>query len=64
MRTKKCEKNLSEKLRKKRFLYAHEYGNQKMGGKTRKTIFPETHQHSEQKSWEKNRHKKVRKNIF
>jgi len=40
MRTKKCcEKHRSEKLRKKRFLYAHEYGNQKMVGKNARNNF-------------------------
>jgi len=40
MRTKNCcEKNRSEKLRKKRFLYADEYGDQKMGGKNARNIF-------------------------
>ena len=38
------EKNSSEKSAKNVFLYSHEYRDQKMGGKTRETIFPETHE--------------------
>ena len=42
--SKKCwEKNRRKKSAKKVFLYSHEYRDQKMGGKTRETIFPETH---------------------
>ena len=33
-----------EKVAKTCFLYSHEYRNQKKEGKTRETIFPETHQ--------------------
>ena len=41
--TKKCwEKKPSEKSAKKRYLYLHEYRDQKWGGKTRETIFPQT----------------------
>ena len=41
---KKCwEKNRRKKVRKTFFLYSHEYRDQKKGGKTRETIFPETH---------------------
>ena len=37
-------KKSSEKSAKNVFLYSHEYRDQKMGGgKTRETIFPETH---------------------
>ena len=39
-----CEKNRRKKLRKTFFLYSHEYRAEKMGGKTRETIFPETHE--------------------
>ena len=35
-------KKSSEKSAKKISLYTHEYRDQKMGGKTRETIFPET----------------------
>jgi len=39
-------KNVGEKIfgkkLKKSFFYSHEYRYQKMGGKTRETIFPET----------------------
>ena len=41
---KKCWKKSSEKNAKKRFLYSHEYRDHKMGGKTRETIFLETHE--------------------
>jgi len=37
-------KKLSQKSAKNRFLYSHEYRDQKMGGKTRETIYPETQQ--------------------
>jgi len=37
-------KNSSGKSAKNVFLYSHEYRDQKMGGKTRETIFPETHE--------------------
>jgi len=36
-------KKSKEKSAKKGFLYSHEYRDQKMGGKTRETIFPDTH---------------------
>ena len=38
------EKITSEKIAKKRFLYSHEYRDQKMGKKTAETIFPNTHE--------------------
>jgi len=37
-------KKSSQKSAKKRFLYSYEYRYQKMGGKKRETIFPETHE--------------------
>ena len=37
-------KNRRQKSAKKVFLYSHENRDQKMGGKTRETIFPETHE--------------------
>ena len=37
-------KKSSPNISKKRFLHSHEYRDQKMGGKTRETIFPETHE--------------------
>ena len=46
--TNNVSKNSWEKNRLKKckntFLYSHEYRDQKMGGKTRETIFPETHE--------------------
>ena len=41
---KKVGKKSSEKMRKNVFLYSHEYRDHKMGGKTRETIFPGTHE--------------------
>jgi len=38
------DKNRRKKLRKKFFLYSHEYRDQKWAEKTRETITPETHQ--------------------
>ena len=40
----KLRKNRLKKVRKHLFLYSHEYRDKKMGEKTRKTIFPETHE--------------------
>ena len=37
-----CGKKSSEKSAKNVSLYLHEYSDQKMGGKKRETIFPET----------------------
>ena len=37
------EKNCRKKVRKRFFIF-NEYRDQKMGGKTRETIFPETHE--------------------
>jgi len=40
----KCWEKIVAKKSGKRFLYSHEYRDQKMGGiKTREIIFPETH---------------------
>jgi len=41
---KNVGKKIVGKSAKKRFLYSHEYHYQKKGGKTRETIFPETHE--------------------
>ena len=41
---KSWEKNRFKKVHKTRFLYSHEYRDQKMGGKKRETIFTETHE--------------------
>ena len=42
--SKKCWGKIVGKMCEKRFLYSHEYCDQKMmGNKTRETIFPETH---------------------
>jgi len=41
---KKSGKKLSEKSAKKRFLFSYEYREQKMGEKTRETIFPGTNE--------------------
>ena len=57
-------KKSSEKSAKNVFLYSHEYRDQKMGEKTRETIFPETLNSASKKCWGKNRRKKVRKTFF
>jgi len=41
---KKCWEKNRRKKGKKRFLYSHEYRDQKMGTKMHETIFPETHE--------------------
>ena len=41
-RAKNVGKKSSQKSAKKRFLYSYEYRDQKMGGKKRERIFPET----------------------
>jgi len=38
------EKIRRKKSKKKTFLFSHEYRDQKLGGKTRETSFPETHE--------------------
>ena len=43
-RAKNVGKKLWQKSAKNRFFYSHEYRVQKMGGKTRETIFPVTQQ--------------------
>ena len=53
-------KNSSEKSAKNVFLYSHEYRDQKMGGKTRETIFPR----NTGIVLEKNLRKNVRKTFF
>ena len=59
------EKKSSQRSAKKRYLYSHEYRDQKNGGKKReKKIFPEAHRFHKQTTMEKNRLKKVRKNVF
>jgi len=40
--SKKVGKKIVGKKCEKKFLYSHEYHDQKMVGKTRETIFPET----------------------
>jgi len=44
VRSKNVGKRSSGKRAKKLFLYSHEYSDKKKGGKTRDTIFPETHE--------------------
>ena len=54
-----------EKSAKTRFLYSHEYRDQKMGRKERAKQFFQKHTNrTSEKYWEKNRRKKVRKNFF
>ena len=54
--SEKCAKNIS--------LYSHEYRDQKMGGKTRETIFQKHTNIASKKCWGKNLRKKVRKTFF
>jgi len=44
VRAKNVGKKSSEKNAKNISLYSHEYRDQKMGGKTRETVFPEKHE--------------------
>ena len=44
MRAKNVGKKIVGKKCEKRFLYSHEYRELKIDGKTRETIFPETHE--------------------
>ena len=54
-----------EKSAKTRFLYSHEYRDQKMGGKERaKQFFKKHTNRASKKCEEKNRRKKFRKNLF
>ena len=58
-------KKSTKKLRKKFFLYSHEYRAEKMGGKKRAKQFFQKHTNSAKKKlWEKNRLLIVRKNVF
>jgi len=58
-------KKSSERCPKKPFLYPHEYRDQNMGGKKRAKQFFQKHTNmATKKCWEKNRRKKVRKNVF
>ena len=41
---KKCWAKNRRKKCQKTFLYSHEYHHQKMGGKTRETIYTEAHE--------------------
>ena len=40
---KKCSKKIAGKCAKNVSLYSYDYRDQNWGGKTRETIFPETH---------------------
>ena len=44
VRAKNVGSEIVGKSAKNVFLYSHEYRDQKMGGKTRETIFSETHE--------------------
>ena len=57
------EKN-RRKIVRKRFLYLHEYHDQKMCGIKRAKQFFQKHTNSGSKKWEKNLRKKVRKTFF
>ena len=56
-------KKSSQKSAKTSFLYSHEYRDEKIGGKTHETIFPETNEYCEKKMLGKNCLEKVRKYI-
>ena len=49
MRAKNVGKNIVSKSAKTRLLYSNEYRDQKIGGKSRETMFPDTHEYCEQK---------------
>jgi len=58
-------KKSSQKMSKKRFLYSHEYRDQKKGRKPRETIFPETQQIVRAKNvWKKIVAKNCEKTFF
>ena len=69
---KKCEivraenfgKKTPQKIPKKRFLYSHEYRDQKWGGKRAKQFFQKHTNSARNIFWGKNRWKKVRKHVF
>ena len=64
MRTKNVAKEIvGKKIANNVSIYTHEYRAQKMGGKTRETIF-QKHTNSAKKKLEKNRRKKGRKTFF
>jgi len=53
------------KIAKKRFLYSYKYRTKKLGGQKHAKQFFQKHTNSaDKKCWEKNRRKKVRKNVF
>jgi len=53
VRAKNVGKKIVGKSAKNVFLYSHKYRYQKMGGKTRETIFPENDEQCEQKMFGK-----------
>jgi len=58
-------KKSSQKSAKTRFIYSHEYRDQKMGVKNSRNNFSKKHTNSaSKKCWEKIRRKKVRKHVF
>ena len=57
-------KKIVTKNAKTRFLYSHEYRDQKVGGKMRETIFPETHEQSVEKMLGKKSQKSVKKRFL
>ena len=60
VRAKNVGKKLSEKSAKKRFLYSNEYRDQKMGEKTRETIFPENTNSASKKCLKKSSEKSAK----
>ena len=62
---KNCWEKIVGKKCEERFLYSHEYRDQKMRGiKREKKILPETHVYREQKTMEKNRTQKAQIHVF
>jgi len=60
----RAKKNAA-KIAKKRFLYSHEYRDQKMGGKnTQKQFFQKLTNIARKICWGINRWRKVRKHVF
>jgi len=63
LREKNGKKNRRKKVREN-VLYSQDIRDQKMGGKKREIIFPETHEKCEQIWWEKIVGKKCEKTFF
>ena len=62
--SRKCWEKTPQKIPKKRFLYSHEYRDQKWGEKRAKQYFQKHTNIARKICWGKNRWKKVRKHVF